>query len=96
MQALAVALGADPDRLRMGSLPEIVWAHLAGLPGPWLLVFDNADDPTRALAAPSEPVWGGNGWLRPVSKAGLIVVTSRDGSDFIWGGRRCRWSGLAG
>ena len=91
MQALAVALGADPDQLRMGSLSEIVWAHLGRLQGAWLLVFDNADDPTRALAAPGEPVCGGNGWLRPVSGAGLIVVTSRDGLDLTWGGGRCRW-----
>jgi tetratricopeptide (TPR) repeat protein len=91
MQALAVALGADPQRLRVGSLSEIVWEHLAARPGPWLLVFDNADDPRQVLCPAGGPVTGGNGWLRPVGRAGLIVVTSRDGSRDTWGGGRSRW-----
>jgi tetratricopeptide (TPR) repeat protein len=91
MQAVAVMLGADPDRLRMGSVPEIVWEHFAALPGPWLLVFDNADDPHHVLCPGGGAVTGGSGWLRPVDNAGLIVVTSRDSSRETWGGGRCRW-----
>jgi hypothetical protein len=61
MQALAVAFGADPQRLRVGSLPEIAWEHVAARPGPWLLAFDNADDPQRVLCPAGGPVTGGNG-----------------------------------
>jgi tetratricopeptide (TPR) repeat protein len=84
MQALAVALGVDPRALRMGSVPELVWAALHQQPGPWLLVFDNADDPDQVLGPPGGACTDGNGWLRPVPSAGMIVVTSRDGSTTTW------------
>lgn len=89
MQALAVALGADPDQLRLGSPAEIVWSLLTGQARPWLLIFDNADDPHPTLGLASEPVTRGNGWIRPVDGPGLVVVTSRDGGQGTWGG--CRW-----
>ncbi|MFE9692420.1 tetratricopeptide repeat protein [Micromonospora sp. NPDC005806] len=91
MQAVAVALGADPDRLRMGSVPEVVWEQLAAQIGPWLLIFDNADDPHRVLCPAGGSVTAGNGWLRPIGNAGLTVVTSRDGSSDTWGGHRLSW-----
>ena len=91
MQALAVALGADPETLRAGSLPEIVWAHLADQRGRWLLVLDNADDPDQVLGPPGGAVADGNGWVRPVMGDGLVLVTSRDGSTATWGGERVTW-----
>jgi hypothetical protein len=66
-----------------GHLVDLLWARLRQSRRPWLLVFDNADD-VQVLAAAEELISAGNGWVRP-SDAGLVVVTSRNGSEAAWG-----------
>ncbi len=91
MRALAVRLGATPERLRLawsgrdGDAPDLVWELLAGHGTPWLLVVDNADD-TRLLAAAGGRVADGTGWIRRPPQAGRLVVTSRNHSPSTWGG----------
>jgi tetratricopeptide (TPR) repeat protein len=77
--------------------PDRLWALLDGCDRHWLLVFDNADDPS-VLANPVALVSGedpriagrhslpadGTGWVRS-ARRGLIVVTSRDGDPATWG-----------
>ncbi|WP_333766839.1 helix-turn-helix transcriptional regulator [Streptomyces sp. IBSBF 2435] len=92
MLALAVELGASPDHLRLGSLPDIVWHLLEDLDEPWLLVLDNADDPPGTLAAAGGGVTDGTGWLRPAGRTtGTVVITSRDGNRTTWGRPRPAW-----
>ncbi|GAA1642863.1 tetratricopeptide repeat protein [Catellatospora bangladeshensis] len=86
MQALSAELGADPDQIKAGSPPDLVWRLLEAYPGPWLLVLDNADDPPGTLALPGAAVGDGNGWMRSVRTGrGLVLVTTRDGSVGTWG-----------
>ncbi|MHA6757966.1 tetratricopeptide repeat protein [Streptacidiphilus sp. PAMC 29251] len=92
MFALATELGASPDRLRLGSLPDILWRQLQELDEPWLLVLDNVDDPPHSLALTGHRVTDGTGWLRPTGQAiGTIVVTTRDGSRTTWGTNQPDW-----
>ncbi|MDG6106949.1 tetratricopeptide repeat protein [Dactylosporangium aurantiacum] len=85
MHALAVELGISAERLRGGSLPDLVWEHLDALDRPWLLVFDNADDPSRSLGLPGQHLTDGTGWLRPArTSMGTVVVTTRDGLATTW------------
>jgi tetratricopeptide (TPR) repeat protein len=72
--------------------PDLLWSLIELTPRPWLIVVDNADDPSL-LAAPrpygsSTPtsVADGTGWIRP-SPHGLVVVTSRVADPRIWGSR---------
>ncbi|MEH0932670.1 tetratricopeptide repeat protein [Micromonospora sp. CPCC 205558] len=64
---------------------ELVWDLLNNSPRPWLLIFDNADEPT--LLAPADgQVADGTGWLRqPRTANGLVLVTTRDGRRDTWG-----------
>ena len=72
---------ADQQQPRAGETQQ----RLAGRQDPWLLVLDNADDP-QVLAGAGMCVAEGRGWLRPVTgQAGMILVTSRDGSPASWG-----------
>lgn len=64
---------------------DLVWRALNASADPWLIVFDNADDPQR-LAPQDGSVEEGTGWLRPTQdKHGLIVVTSRVRGPDVWG-----------
>ncbi|WP_396122982.1 tetratricopeptide repeat protein [Actinokineospora sp. UTMC 2448] len=91
VQAVAVDLGIAPEHLHLGSLPDRLWARLAEYHSPWLLVFDEADDPSR-LALPGGAVSDGNGWLRPVGSAwGAVVVTTRNGGDRYWSTSDTPW-----
>ncbi|MGH3770264.1 MAG: AAA family ATPase [Pseudonocardiaceae bacterium] len=91
MRALAVRLGATPERLRLawsgrdGDAPDLVWELLADHYRPWLLVVDNADD-TRLLAAAGDRVADGTGWIRRPPPAGRLVVTSRNHNPNAWAG----------
>ena len=85
MQALARRLGMAENLLRYGEVADLVWQRLSTREQPWLLVIDNADDPT-VLTLGGQPLRDGTGWIRPVeSTSGLILITSRDGRPASWG-----------
>jgi len=85
MRALGRRLGVTDAELEHGDAADVVWRRLAGWSEPWLLVIDNADDPS-ILAGAGVGVSDGRGWLRSVSgTAGQVLVTSRDGSRERWG-----------
>ena len=80
-----------------GDAPDRLWTLLDQVRRPWLLVLDNADDPSvlgqaastaHAADAPQRASAAspadGTGWLRRAAH-GLVVVTSRDGSSSAWG-----------
>ncbi|NNN31011.1 tetratricopeptide repeat protein [Streptomyces sp. S3(2020)] len=79
MLAVALDRGADPGQVeaaRVGRRPaaDLVWQCLDAAAEPWLLVLDNADDPS---------VFGDGGWLRG-SRRGTVLVTTRHGSAPLW------------
>jgi len=90
MREVALQLGAFQSQVEVawrgiGSATDLVWQYLANEPRPWLLVFDNADDPQR-LGALHGRVADGTGWLRkPAKKHGTVIVTSRDRNEATWG-----------
>ena len=87
MRAVGRRLGVAQEDLERGDAADILWERLAAKRGPWLLVIDGADDPQMLFGA-GNSVEEGRGWLRPVvGKAGMVLVTSRDGSS-IWGSSR--------
>ncbi|MGY3201016.1 tetratricopeptide repeat protein [Streptomyces sp. TE5632] len=83
-------LGADPSQVDIAwsgkrSPADLLWDHLDALRTPWLLIFDNADEP-GLLAASGRPVPDGTGWLRPPrTPFGRVLITSRNGSVGAWG-----------
>jgi transcriptional regulator with XRE-family HTH domain len=84
LEAVAIDLGMTEEQLRLGSLPDQIWTRLADCPQPWLLIFDDADEPSR-LGLPGGEVTDGNGYLRPVvSRYGAVLLTTRNGSSLIW------------
>ncbi|MFE9256464.1 tetratricopeptide repeat protein [Streptomyces sp. NPDC006879] len=89
MRALALDLGAPSMQVERawvhGRAMELVWERLNSCPEPWLLVFDNADEPRR-LGSGHEPVSDGTGWLRkPLTENGMVLVTSRVRRQQTWG-----------
>jgi hypothetical protein len=85
---IARALGAGPADIdaiasRAGDAPDRLWALLECSARPWLLVFDNADQP-EVLAGQVGPAADGIGWARAPAR-GLVLVTSRYGEPAIWG-----------
>ncbi|MFE1315729.1 tetratricopeptide repeat protein [Streptomyces sp. NPDC058755] len=87
---LAAALGANARELAAarasGTGPQLLWRLLDKLEGPWLLVFDGADDlPVMANGVVAD----GTGWIR-ASAHGLVLVTSRDSNPHRWGNRANR------
>ncbi|MGW3935285.1 alpha/beta hydrolase [Streptomyces sp. NBC_00258] len=71
-----------------GSQTDLIWSYLNKLEEPWLLVFDDVDEPPQ-LGPGGGAVSEGTGWLRaPTALDGLVVVTSRDRREQAWG----RWS----
>ncbi|WP_078955392.1 alpha/beta fold hydrolase [Streptomyces griseus] len=89
MRMIARDLGAPSMTVErawlVGTAMDLVWTLLDDCPDPWLLVFDNADDPER-LGPPDGPVSRGTGWLRtPKNAHGTVLVTSRVRSRNAWG-----------
>lgn len=85
MRALGRRLGVRDTDLDHGDAADVIWQRLIERVDPWLLVIDNADDP-QVLAGAGSAVGDGRGWLRPVSATiGMVLVTSRDGSEASWG-----------
>jgi tetratricopeptide (TPR) repeat protein len=84
---VALQAGADQHEVREawagrgGSAIELLWRNLDDQSEPWVLVFDNADDPD-VLAATNHRVADGNGWLRTPKSTGSILVTSRAGAGW--------------
>ncbi|MFF3176502.1 tetratricopeptide repeat protein [Streptomyces sp. NPDC057900] len=89
MRMIARDLGAPSITVErawlVGTAMDLVWTLLDDCPDPWLLIFDNADDPER-LGPPDGPVSRGTGWLRtPKNANGTVLVTSRVRSRNAWG-----------
>ncbi|MGW7002232.1 tetratricopeptide repeat protein [Streptomyces sp. NPDC054933] len=81
MIGVAADRGATSDELaaaHTGKRPpaDLAWEYLSRSDQPWLLVFDNADDP-RLLRD--------GGWLRR-SPRGTVLVTTRDAASPVWNG----------
>jgi tetratricopeptide (TPR) repeat protein len=84
LYAVAFSAGAQDDDFDHAHPADVLWRCLNGLQRPWLLVVDNADDPT-ALGGEGRAVAHGVGWLRPPThRQGTVVVTSRDGRVEQW------------
>ena len=86
MFAVAEINGVELGRLRHTNPADALWAALAARDDRWLLVVDNADDPDSVLAMPGHHVGDGTAWVRSVSSRGLVLVTTRNGSQKVWGG----------
>jgi pimeloyl-ACP methyl ester carboxylesterase len=90
MREVANQLGAQESQVERAwrgavSATDLVWRLLNACPEPWLLIFDNADEP-QDLVPGDGPVAEGTGWLRaPASGNGMVVVTSRDRNADTWG-----------
>ncbi|MGW3266377.1 alpha/beta fold hydrolase [Streptomyces sp. NPDC001056] len=89
MRMIARDLGAPSINVErawlVGQAMDLVWAFLDACPDPWLLIFDNADEPER-LGPPDGPVSDGTGWLRrPQNPRGTVLVTSRVRRRHAWG-----------
>jgi pimeloyl-ACP methyl ester carboxylesterase/tetratricopeptide (TPR) repeat protein len=90
MRAVASRLGAsvteiDSAFISIERASDLVWRHLNNTEAPWLLVFDNADDP-EVLFGPGKHVPDDTGWFRrPLTANGTVLVTSRDGNVATWG-----------
>ena len=84
LYAVAFAAGARDADFDHAHPADVLWQRLDALPRPWLLVLDNADDPSRLSVAGSDLV-DGTGWLRPPRhRAGTVLLTSRDGRPEVW------------
>jgi tetratricopeptide (TPR) repeat protein len=84
MQAVARHLGAGDADLACGMAADETWRRLEAYPDRWVLVIDNADDP-QVLVGARLSEKEGRGWLRPISsRNGLVLVTSRQGSEEAW------------
>ncbi|MGN9913241.1 hypothetical protein ACTMTJ_37445 [Phytohabitans sp. LJ34] len=85
---LALRIGATSDEVKQAlsgplSLIDLVWARLEALPDRWLLIVDNADDPS-VLVQPGALVRDGNGIVRG-SHRGTLLLTSRVTALNTWG-----------
>jgi Tetratricopeptide repeat len=84
MRAVGHRLGIAYEDLEHGDAADLIWQRLAVKQDPWLLVIDGADDP-QVLRGAGSCVADGRGWLRPLKgQAGMVLLTSRDGSE-DWG-----------
>ncbi|MER7516387.1 AAA family ATPase [Streptomyces sp. NPDC126499] len=84
LRAVGRRVGLGEEELSTGQTADLLWERLAALPGPWLLVLDNADD--LALLDGPGSLAAGTGWVRaPAGAGGLVLVTTRDGDPAAWG-----------
>ncbi|MDN3022885.1 tetratricopeptide repeat protein [Streptomyces sp. S.PB5] len=79
MLAVAGDRGAEPGELAAAAAgrraaADLVWHHLDHSAEPWLLVLDNADDPS---------VLADGAWLR-TSPRGTVLVTTRHATSPLW------------
>jgi hypothetical protein len=90
MRSVAIELGMSPAALSARHPADALWGLLDSQPGGWLLVLDDIDDPGVVLGE-GNAVTDGTGLLRPACGAGLVLVTTRDGSASTWGSRGAGW-----
>jgi tetratricopeptide (TPR) repeat protein len=84
LYAVAFSAGAEDYDFDHAHPADVLWRCLNRMQGPWLLVIDNADDPT-ALDGQGRALADGVGWLRPPRhRQGNVIVTSRDGRGERW------------
>ncbi|MGW6391286.1 tetratricopeptide repeat protein [Streptomyces sp. NPDC055103] len=81
MLAVAADRGAEAGELAAAhggqrAAADLVWHYLHSSSEPWLLVLDNADDPTAL---------GEGSWLRQ-SPQGTVIVTTRQAGSPVWHG----------
>jgi tetratricopeptide (TPR) repeat protein len=93
LRSVAVELGASPETLGARHAADALWELLEGQAGGWLLVMDEIDAPSGILGE-GNAVTDGAGLLRPVQGAGLVLVTTRDGSTTTWGDQGSSWCRL--
>ena len=89
MREVAHQLGIPETRIELawrdGSPADLIWEWLEERTDPWLLVFDNADEP-HELAEADGKVSDATGWLRPPAGSnGTVIVTTRDANAATWG-----------
>ncbi|WP_435233456.1 FxSxx-COOH system tetratricopeptide repeat protein [Micromonospora aurantiaca (nom. illeg.)] len=85
MHAVARQVGATDAELNQGNASDVLWSHLQRFPDHWLLVLDNADNPSM-LGGVESSLADGTGWIRPtVPDRGGVLVTSRDATPESWG-----------
>jgi hypothetical protein len=90
MRKIAYQLAIPESRIELewskgGSPTDLVWSALDARKKPWLLIFDNADDPAE-LGPAGGRVADGTGWLRaPKGGNGMVIVTTRDSNPSTWG-----------
>jgi hypothetical protein len=89
MREVAYQLGIPESLIELawqGASPfDLVWRFLRERTDPWLLIFDNADEP-QELAEADGRVSDGTGWLRPTAgTSGTVIVTTRDNNASTWG-----------
>ncbi|MCA2216333.1 tetratricopeptide repeat protein [Jidongwangia harbinensis] len=87
MRQVAERLNATAYELAEGwnRGPDVLWRLIAAYSKSWLLIVDNADDPTM-LVPEGQTVSQKQGWIRPVNIShGAIIVTSRDSDSDEWG-----------
>ncbi|WP_327703367.1 tetratricopeptide repeat protein [Streptomyces decoyicus] len=79
------ATTAELDAVHRGHRPaaDLVWGYLDRPGTPWLLVMDNADDPTLL----------DGGWLRS-SRHGTVLVTTRQAQSPVWADAELHHIGL--
>lgn len=75
---LGTSQEADPDH------PDSLWERLNAQEKPWVLVVDGVRHP-EDLAAPSDALEAGTGWVRPPWGPGIVLITTRNGSKKDWG-----------
>jgi tetratricopeptide (TPR) repeat protein len=85
MRAVGYAAGATQVDFQSANAADVVWRHLERTQRPWLLVLDNADDPSELEAADGSALADGRGWVRQPPPYGRVLITSRDGSSARWG-----------
>lgn len=90
MREVATQIGVPESQIDQAwtgraSPTDLTWRFLDLAPQPWLLIVDNADDPS-ILDPSGDPVSNGTGWLRrPTGTQGSVIVTSRDRNQETWG-----------
>ncbi|MFD5875192.1 tetratricopeptide repeat protein [Streptomyces sp. NPDC060322] len=89
MLAVAADRGAESSELAAAhdgrrASADLVWHYLNSSAQPWLLVLDNADDPSALEEG---------AWLRS-SPQGTVVVTTRVGGTHVWSGAEMHQVGV--